>query len=124
MKTVVINLKIQTKFLFNKSLWKKPTFHLKLQTNFLKIFCIISFRHFLHTLSLCLCFGLLLIKMMQLRSLVSVGLGGRIPQVQRPVSHTTRVAYQRLRLVARNRSCPEPSIFGWSCSRQKKILHH
>ncbi len=41
----------------------------------------ISRRHFLHTLSLCLCFGLLLMKMMQLRSLVSVGLGGRIPQV-------------------------------------------
>ena len=35
----------------------------------------------MHPLALCLCFGLLLLKVMQLRSLVSIGLGGKIPQV-------------------------------------------
>lgn len=42
---------------------------------------ICAVRHFLHPLAFCLCFGLLLLKVMQLRSLVSVGLGGTIPQV-------------------------------------------
>ena len=42
---------------------------------------ICAIRHFFHPLAFCLCFGLLLIKVMQLRSLVSVGLGGTIPQV-------------------------------------------
>ena len=42
---------------------------------------ICALRHFLHPLAFCLCFGLLLLKVMQLRSLVSVGLGGTIPQV-------------------------------------------
>ena len=40
-------------------------------------------RHFLHPLLLALCFSVLLVKAMQLRSLVSVGLGGHIPQVSR-----------------------------------------
>ena len=44
---------------------------------------ICALRHFFHPLAFCLCFGLLLIKVMQLRSLVSVGLGGTIPQVER-----------------------------------------
>ena len=44
---------------------------------------ICAVRHFLHPLAFCLCFGLLLLKVMQLRSLVSVGLGGTIPQVSR-----------------------------------------
>lgn len=43
---------------------------------------ICAVRHFLHPLAFCLCFGLLLLKVMQLRSLVSVGLGGTIPQVR------------------------------------------
>ena len=38
-------------------------------------------RHFFHPIAFCLCFGILLVKVMQLRSLVSVGLGGKIPQV-------------------------------------------
>ena len=42
---------------------------------------ICAVRHFLHPLAFCLCFGLLLLKVMQLRSLISVGLGGTIPQV-------------------------------------------
>jgi len=47
---------------------------------------ICAVRHFLHPLAFCLCFGLLLIKVMQLRSLVSVGLGGTIPQVNQLLS--------------------------------------
>jgi len=47
---------------------------------------ICALRHFLHPLALCLCFGLLLIKVMQLRSLVSVGLGGKIPQINQLLS--------------------------------------
>lgn len=43
-------------------------------------------RHFLHPLLLSLCFSVLLVKAMQLRSLVSVGLGGHIPQVNQIVS--------------------------------------
>ena len=43
-------------------------------------------RHFLHPLLLALCFAVLLVKAMQLRSLVSVGLGGHIPQVNQLVS--------------------------------------
>ena len=47
---------------------------------------ICAIRHFFHPLAFCLCFGLLLIKVMQLRSLVSVGLGGTIPQVNQLLS--------------------------------------
>ena len=46
---------------------------------------ICAVRHFLPPLAFCLCFGLLLLKVMQLRSLVSVGLGGTIPQVRHPL---------------------------------------
>ena len=43
-------------------------------------------RHFLHPLLMAMCFSVLLVKAMQLRSLVSVGLGGHIPQVNQIVS--------------------------------------
>ena len=43
-------------------------------------------RHFLHPLIMVLCFAILLVKAMQLRSLVSVGLGGTIPQINQIVS--------------------------------------
>ena len=42
-------------------------------------------RHFLHPLLMAMCFSVLLVKAMQLRSLVSVGLGGHIPQVNQLV---------------------------------------
>ena len=47
---------------------------------------ICTIRHFLHPLLMVLCFAILLVKAMQLRSLVSVGLGGTIPQVNQVVS--------------------------------------
>ena len=43
-------------------------------------------RHFFHPLAMVLCFAILLVKAMQLRSLVSVGLGGTIPHVNQMVS--------------------------------------
>lgn len=43
-------------------------------------------RHFFHPLAMVLCFAILLVKAMQLRSLVSVGLGGSIPHVNQLVS--------------------------------------
>ena len=43
-------------------------------------------RHFLHPLVLTLCFAVLLVKSMQLRSLLSIGLGGTLPQVNQLVS--------------------------------------
>lgn len=43
-------------------------------------------RHFLHPLAMVLCFAILLVKAMQLRSMVSVGLGGTIPHVNQLVS--------------------------------------
>ena len=43
-------------------------------------------RHFLHPFIMVLCFAILLVKAMQLRSLVSVGLGGTIPQINQIVS--------------------------------------
>ncbi len=43
-------------------------------------------RHFLHPLVMVLCFAILLVKSMQLRSLISVGLGGTIPQINQVVS--------------------------------------
>jgi len=43
-------------------------------------------RHFLHPLAMVLCFSILLVKAMQLRSMVSVGLGGTIPHVNQLVS--------------------------------------
>ncbi len=47
---------------------------------------ICTVRHFLHPLIMVLCFAILLVKSMQLRSLVSVGLGGTIPQINQIVS--------------------------------------
>ena len=47
---------------------------------------ICTIRHFLHPLIMVLCFAILLVKAMQLRSLVSVGLGGTIPQVNQVFS--------------------------------------
>lgn len=47
---------------------------------------ICSVRHFLHPMLMVLCFAILLVKAMQLRSLVSVGLGGTIPQVNQVFS--------------------------------------
>ena len=43
-------------------------------------------RHFFHPLAMVLCFAILLVKAMQLRTLVSVGLGGTIPHVNQMVS--------------------------------------
>ena len=43
-------------------------------------------RHFMHPLILVVCFSILLVKSMQLRSLVTIGLGGSIPQVNQVVS--------------------------------------
>ena len=43
-------------------------------------------RHFMHPLLLVLCFSILLVKSMQLRSMVSIGLGGTVPQVNQLVS--------------------------------------
>ena len=43
-------------------------------------------RHFMHPLLLVLCFSILLVKSMQLRSLVTIGLGGSIPQVNQLLS--------------------------------------
>ncbi len=45
-----------------------------------------ALRHFLHPLLLVLCFSVLLVKSMQLRSLVTIGLGGSIPQVNQLLS--------------------------------------
>ena len=47
---------------------------------------ICTVRHFLHPIVMVLCFAILLVKAMQLRSLVSVGLGGTIPQINQIVS--------------------------------------
>lgn len=47
---------------------------------------ICAVRHFMHPLLLTLCFAILLVKAMQLRSLVTIGLGGTIPQVNQLVS--------------------------------------
>ena len=69
---------------------------------------ICAIRHFLHPLAFCLCFGLLLIKVMQLRSLVSVGLGGTIPQVRQLV--ITQVTSVR----TRSTSCCPSSSSSWS----------
>ncbi len=43
-------------------------------------------RHFMHPLLMVLCFSILLVKSMQLRSLVTIGLGGSIPQINQIVS--------------------------------------
>ena len=43
-------------------------------------------RHFMHPLLMVLCFSILLVKSMQLRSLVTIGLGGSIPIVNQMVS--------------------------------------
>ena len=43
-------------------------------------------RHFMHPLLLVLCFSILLVKSMQLRSMVSIGIGGTIPQINQLVS--------------------------------------
>ena len=51
-------------------------------------------RHFLHPLLMALCFSVLLVKAMQLRSLVAVGLGGRIPQINQLVSLAFMVIVQ------------------------------
>ena len=53
-----------------------------------------AFRHFLHPLLLVLCFSVLLVKSMQLRSLVTIGLGGTIPQVNQLLSLVFMVAVQ------------------------------
>merc|ERR1719376_971261 len=45
-----------------------------------------AMRHFLHPLSMVLCFSILLVKAMQLRSMASVGVGGQISQVNQLVS--------------------------------------
>ena len=45
-------------------------------------------RHFMHPLLLVLCFAILLVKAMQLRSLVTIGLGGTIPQVNQQNNRT------------------------------------
>ena len=42
-------------------------------------------RHFLHPLAMVHCFSILLVKAMQLRSMVFVGLGGKISQVNQLV---------------------------------------
>ena len=43
-------------------------------------------RHFMHPLLLVICFAILLVKSMQLRSLVTIGVGGSLPQVNQLVS--------------------------------------
>ena len=43
-------------------------------------------RHFMHPLLMVMCFSILLVKSMQLRSLVTIGLGGSIPQINQVVS--------------------------------------
>ena len=43
-------------------------------------------RHFLHPLAMVLCFSILLVKAMQLRSLITIGLGGKIPQSNQIIS--------------------------------------
>ncbi len=55
---------------------------------------ICAFRHFLHPLLLVFCFSVLLVKSMQLRSLVTIGLGGTIPQVNQLLSLVFMVAVQ------------------------------
>ncbi len=47
---------------------------------------ICALRHTVHPLLLVLCFSVLLVKSMQLRSLVTIGLGGTIPQVNQVLS--------------------------------------
>jgi hypothetical protein len=51
-------------------------------------------RHFMHPLLLVVCFAILLVKSMQLRSLVSIGLGGTLPQVNQLVSLFFMIAIQ------------------------------
>lgn len=55
---------------------------------------ICAVRHFLHPLIMVLCFAILLVKAMQLRSLVSVGLGGSLPQFNQIVSLVFMVLVQ------------------------------
>ena len=55
---------------------------------------ICALRHFLHPLIMVLCFAILLVKAMQLRSLVSVGLGGSLPQFNQIVSLVFMVLVQ------------------------------
>ena len=55
---------------------------------------ICAIRHFLHPLIMVLCFAILLVKAMQLRSLVSVGLGGSLPQFNQIVSLVFMVLVQ------------------------------
>ena len=43
-------------------------------------------RHFLHPLAMVMCFSILLVKAMQLRSLITIGLGGKIPQANQVIS--------------------------------------
>ncbi len=51
-------------------------------------------RHFMHPLLLVVCFAILLVKSMQLRSLVTIGLGGSLPQVNQLVSLFFMIAIQ------------------------------
>ena len=55
---------------------------------------ICAFRHFFHPLAMVLCFSILLVKAMQLRSLISVGLGGTIPQTNQVLSLLFMLAVQ------------------------------
>lgn len=55
---------------------------------------ICALRHFLHPLLLVFCFSILLVKSMQLRSLVTIGLGGSIPQVNQLLSLLFMVTVQ------------------------------
>merc|ERR1719270_3127399 len=55
---------------------------------------ICTIRHFLHPLIMVLCFSILLVKAMQLRSLISVGLGGTIPQTNQVLSLLFMLAVQ------------------------------
>ena len=45
-----------------------------------------ALRHFLHPLLLVICFAILLVKSMQLRSLVTIGVGGSLPEINQLVS--------------------------------------
>ena len=47
---------------------------------------ICAVRHILHPLVLALCFSILLVKTMQLKSLMTIGLGGSLPQINQLMS--------------------------------------
>ncbi|QQP42474.1 Uncharacterized protein FKW44_017158, partial [Caligus rogercresseyi] len=65
-------------------------------------------RHIMHPIFIVICFGILLVKSMQLRSLINVGHGGTIPQVNQILSLLFMIAVQIVITVEWYMSLEEP----------------